>query len=192
MPDNRAGTRAFVIVPSVKHRAAGEDDSRNIGGRRRHNACGRCFVASGCEYDAVKRVSVKHFNQTQISEIAVKRGGRSSAGFLYGMCGELHRDSAGGDNAIARAFGELQMNAIARREVAAALGDTDNGLARLQLFAGHAIVEITLQIKRRHIRALRIIKPLPTAQLRLLPHLRLFCFALWHCLIIIYRRAFVC
>ena len=87
------------------------------------------------QHDAVERIAVEHLDEAEIGEVAVERGGRPLAGLLDRMDGELEGDAAGGGDALAHALGELEMVAVAGREVRAGLGDADDRLAGLQLLA---------------------------------------------------------
>ena len=78
-------------------------------------------------------VAVEHLDERQIGEVAVEAGGRALAGLLDRMARELEADAAGRRDALAHALRELEVVAVAGREVGAGLGDADDRLARLQL-----------------------------------------------------------
>ena len=60
------------------------------------------------------------------------------------------------------------MDAIAGREVAAALGDADDGFAAHQLFGRKPVVHEALEIERHHVDVLAIVEPLLRAKTTLL------------------------
>src|SRR6266702_7175812 len=72
---------------------------------------------------------------------------------------EFHSDAAGLADAFADAVRELDMVAVAGGEVIAGLRDADDRLAGLELGAGEAVVQIALQIERRHARIVRVVEP---------------------------------
>src|SRR5207248_1774640 len=85
----------------------------------------------------------------EIGEIAIERRGRAAAGFLDRMDGEFKGDSACVADAILDAGGEDHVDAVAGREVAAGLGDADDGPSRLQLLAGEAKIVEALEVDCR-------------------------------------------
>ena len=87
------------------------------------------------QHDAVERIAVEHLDQAEIGEVAVERRGRPLAGFLDRMHRELEGDAAGGADALAHALGELEVVAVARRQIGAGLRDADDRLAGAQLLA---------------------------------------------------------
>src|SRR5215469_9486593 len=148
VPDRGAGARALALPPAVEHRPAGQDDRRKIDGRRRHQARGRGLVAAGEQHDAVEWIAVEHLDEAEISTVAIERRSRALAGLLDRMHRELERDAAGIADALTHALRQLDMVAVARREVGAGLGNADDGLAGAKLVLGEAIVEIALQVER--------------------------------------------
>ena len=48
---------------------------------------------------------------------------------------------------------------VAGRQIGARLGDADDRLARLQLLAAEAEIEIALEIERRHVGIVGIVEP---------------------------------
>src|SRR5262245_63653831 len=77
---------------------------------------------------------------------------------------ELEGDAAGVADAFAHARGELEMMAIARREVGAGLGDAHDRLTRCELLLGQSVIEVTLEIERGHARIVGIVEPQLRAQ----------------------------
>src|SRR5690349_857059 len=75
----------------------------------------------------------------------------------------MHRKFEGNSarvaNAVAHPFGKVQMMAVARNEIAAGLRNPYNGLAALKLFPGKPVIQIALQIERRHSRIAWIVPP---------------------------------
>src|SRR5262249_19133953 len=94
-------------------------------------------------------------------------------GLLQRMHGELERNAAGVPNARLDPLGELEVMAVAGHEVAAGLGDADDRPSRLQLLASQTVVQVALQVERRHVRMTCIIEPELAAALLLLVHGRL-------------------
>ena len=116
------------------------------------------------QHDAVERIAVQHLDQAEISEIAVERGGRALARLLDRMTREFERDAAGRPDAFAHALGQFEMVAVAGRQIRAGLRDADDRLAGAQFLAGQAVVEIALEIERRHAGILGIVEPELRAQ----------------------------
>src|SRR3989344_2184255 len=80
------------------------------------------------------------------------------------MDGELHGDPARITNAGLDPLRKFQMMTVARRQVAARLGDTNDRTSRLQLFTGHAVVHVAFDIQGSHVGVGRVIEPLLAAQ----------------------------
>ena len=176
LPEHGAGTGELAVVIAVEHRAAGQHDGRRVDRCRRHQTSRRGLVAAGHQHHAVERIAVQHFDQAEISEVAVERRGRPLAGLLNWMHRKLERDAAGVADAFAHALGKLQMMAVARAEIGAGLRDADDRLARGQLLAGEAVIEIALEIERGHARIVRIVEPQLRAQTARLLFVRLAIF----------------
>src|SRR5262249_5077070 len=109
-------------------------------------------------------IAEQHLDQAEIREVAIERRGRPLTGFLDRVARELERDAAGAADALAHAMRELEMMAIARREVGTGLRDADDRRALPQFRGGEAEVEITLEVERRHAGIVRIIEPQCRAQ----------------------------
>jgi hypothetical protein len=80
------------------------------------------------------------------------------------MDAELERHPAGVADAVPHALGELQVMPVARNEVAAGLGDADDRPAGLELRAREAVVQVSLQIERRHLGIARVVEPQAASQ----------------------------
>ena len=63
------------MIPAIQHRAARENNCRNVHSRCGHDASRCCFIAAGGEHHTIKRITIKHFDQAEISEVAIKRSG---------------------------------------------------------------------------------------------------------------------
>ena len=150
-PDDRSRTDQLAVVPAVEHGSARKGDCRDIDRRCRHDRRRSGLVATGGQHDRVDRIAVENFDQPEIGEVAVERGGRTPAILENRVEWELHRDSTGVADSGADAVGELKMDFVARGEVRARLGNADDGLARAQFFGGHPVVHETLEIERRHV-----------------------------------------
>ena len=124
----------------------------------------RGLVAAGGQHDAVERIAEQHLDEAEIGEIAVERRGRPLAGLLDRVHRKFERDAAGVADAVAHALGEFDVMAVAGREIGAGLGDADDRLAGRQLVPGQAVIEIALQIERRHAGIVRIVEPQLRAQ----------------------------
>ena len=74
------------------------------------------------------------------------------------------RDAAGVADALADALGELDVVAVAGREVGAGLGDADDRLARHQLLAAEPEVQVALEVEGGHVRVGGIVEPGARAQ----------------------------
>ncbi len=155
------GTRAGALaaVEAVQHWPDRQRDRRQIDGRRRHQTGRRRLIATDHQHDAVERITEQHFGERQVGEVAVERGGRPLAGLLDRMHREFEADATGRDDAVAHPLGEFDMVTVAGGEVGAGLGDADDRLAAGQLVEGHAVVEVALEIKRRHVRVVRVVEP---------------------------------
>ncbi len=158
-PDCGAGAGALALPPAVEHRSAGENDSRRVHGRRGHQAGGRCLVAAGHQHDAVERVAVKDFDKPEISEVAVKRGRWTLARLLDRVTRKLKGDAARCADSLAHALGELEMVAVAGRQVRTGLRDADDRFSRPQLHRRQAIIEIALEVERSHARVIGVVEP---------------------------------
>ena len=71
------------------------------------------------EHHAIERIAAQDFHQAEIGQIAVERGGGTAAAFLHRMHGEFEGDAAGIANAVFDALRQRQVDAIARRQIAA-------------------------------------------------------------------------
>ena len=159
-----AGAGAHALPPAVQHRPAGEHDRRDVHRRRRHDQRRRGLVAAGQQHHAVERIAVQHLDQAEIGEVPVERRGRPLAGLLDRVAGEFERHAAGVADAVAHALGQIQVMAVAWRQVGAGLRDADDRLAGAKLRSGQAVVEIALEIERRHAGVVRIVEPELRAQ----------------------------
>ena len=184
-PFDGAGAGALALPPAVQHRPAGEHDRRDVDGRRRHDRGRRGLVAAGGEHHAVDRIAVQHLDQAEIGEVAIERRGRPLAGLLDRMHREFERDAAGRADAVAHALGQLEVVAVAGREVGAGLRDADDRLAAHDLAAGQAVVEVALEIERGRAGIVGIVEP----QLR--PEARLACAASCRWLLLLGHRGFL-
>ncbi len=79
---------------------------------------------------------MQDLDEAEIGEVAVERGGRAAARLLNRVDRELDGDAAGLADALANALRQLQVDAVAGREIGTGLGDADDRLARLQFLAG--------------------------------------------------------
>ncbi len=159
LPDQGAGPHQLAVLHVVEHRAARQHDRRRVDRGRGHQAGRRGFIAAGHQHGAVQRIAVQHFDQAEISEIAVERRGWTLAGFLNWMHREFDRDAASIANAGAHALRQFKMMAIAWAEIGAGLGDADDRAARGQFGAREPVIEIALEIERRHSRIVGIVEP---------------------------------
>jgi hypothetical protein len=164
LPHNRAGAGPLALPPAVQHRPAGENDSGNIDARCRHQAGRRGLVAARRQHDAIERIAVQHFDQAQIGEVAVERGGRPFAGFLDRMHRKLEGDAAGGPDAFPHARSQFDVVAITGRKIRPRLCDTDDRLAGGQLIQRQAVIQVAFEIQRRHAGIVGIVEPQPRAQ----------------------------
>ncbi len=73
---------------------------------------------------------------------------------------KFERNTARRRNPIANPLHQVDMRPVAGAEIRARLRDADDGLSALQFAARKSVVEVALQIKRRHIGIIRIIKPI--------------------------------
>ena len=164
LPDDRAGAGQPALPPAVQHRPAGQHDRRDVHRRRAHQAGRRGLVAAGGQHDAVERIAVQHLDQAEIGEVAVERRGRALAGLLDRVDREFQRHAAGVADAVAHAAGEVEMVAVAGREVGAGLRDADDRLAALQLLARQAVIHVALEVERGQRGIERLVEPAAAAQ----------------------------
>src|SRR5579863_9220310 len=68
-------------------------------------------------------------------------------------------DPAGVTNAVLHSSGETHVNAIARRQIASRLRDTDHGASGLQLRPRNPVVVVTFKINCSFSRLRHIVKP---------------------------------
>ena len=143
----------------------------DVHGRGRHDAGRRGLVAAGHQHDAVERIAVEDLDEAQIGEVAVERRGRALAGLLDRMHRKFERDAAGRADAFAHAARELEVMAVAGREVGAGLRDADDRLAGAQFLRRQPEVHVALEIERRHAGIFRVVEPELRAQV-LAPRVR--------------------
>ncbi|MNE21196.1 hypothetical protein D3C80_1143470 [compost metagenome] len=62
-------------------------------------------------------------------------------------------------DAVTHPLDQFHMDAVAGRQVTAALGDADNRLAGTQFFRRHTVIHEALQIERRHVEMVRVVEP---------------------------------
>ena len=164
LPDYGAGAGALAFPPAIEHRPARQHDGGNVHTCRSHQTSRRGLVATGREHDAVKRITVKHFDQAKIGKVAIERGGRAFARFLNRMHREFEGNAPRRPNAGAHAFGKLDVMAVAGRKVRTGLRDADDRLAGGELLQSEAVIEIALEIKRRHAGIVGVVEPELRAQ----------------------------
>src|SRR5262249_21643114 len=163
-PLDGAGAGAVAFPPAVQHRPAREHDRRNVDGCGRHDGGRRGLVTAGGQHDAIKRIAVEHFNQAEISEVAVERRGRPLAGLLDRMHRKLDRDAAGVTDAVAHALGELQVMAVAGGKVRTRLCDADDRSPGGDFRPGEAEVQVTLEVECGRLRITWMVEPVARAQ----------------------------
>ena len=165
LPDDGAGPGALAIVPSIQHRADRQRNGWNIDRRGRHQQCRCCLVTANHQHDAVDRIAVKGLDKAQIGKVAVQHRCRPLASFLNGMNRNFDRQAAGGDDAVAHPLCQFKMVPVAGGQIRSGLCQSNDRTPVAQLFAGQAVIQIALGIKRRHLRIVGIVEPLPRAQL---------------------------
>src|SRR5262249_54519146 len=79
---------------AVEHRPAREDDRGNVHGRSRRQACRRRLVTARCKNDAIEGIAVKHFDESEVSKVAIQCRSGTFAGLLQWMDWKLERDTA--------------------------------------------------------------------------------------------------
>ena len=133
-PDHRAGTNHATLPPAVEHWPARQHDGRDIDRRCCHQAGGCRLVAAGGQHHTVERIAIEHLDQTDIGKIAVQRRGGAFAGFLNRVDRKFKGNTARIANAGAGTFRQINMVAVAGRQVAAGLGNADDRFAGAQFF----------------------------------------------------------
>src|SRR5215467_12099821 len=158
-PHYRAGAGPFALPPAVQHRPAGQHNCRDIYRCCRHQTRRRCLVATGHQHYAVEGIPIENFHERQIGKVAIECGGGSLSGLLNRVTGKLECNSAGSENALADAFGELEVMAVAGRKVRAGLRNTDDWLGGAQLRRRKPEIQIALEIERGHSWIFWIVEP---------------------------------
>src|ERR1700710_1979051 len=116
VPDDRAGAGKLAVIPAIEHRSARQHDGRNVDRRGGHQARGRGLVAAGGEEDAVNRIAVQDFKETEISEVAIEGSSGALAGFMDRVNRKFERNAACVADAVAYAGRQLEMMAVAGGE----------------------------------------------------------------------------
>ena len=164
-PHDGARTGAFALVPAIQHGADRQRDRRDVHRRRRHQGGRGGLVAADGQDAAIERIAVHQLDQAEVRQVAVQAGGGALAGFLDGMAVEFQRDAARLADAFAHALGQHDVMPVAGRQVAAALGDADDRLARLQFLQRQAEGHVAFQVERGHVGIVGIVEPGARAQL---------------------------
>ena len=102
---------------------------------------------------------MQHFNQREIGEVAVERGRGPLQGFLDRVDGKFQRHAAACNDTVAHPLDQFQVNAVAGCNVRTRLGNADDRLAALQFTHGETVIQLPLQIERRHVGVIRIVEP---------------------------------
>ena len=164
IPDDGARAREAAGEMAVQHRPAREHDRRNVHGGRAHDHRRRGLVASGRQHDTVEEIAVEALDEAEIGKVTVERRRRALAGLLDRMDGKLDGNAAGVADAVAHARGQVEMVAVAGRQVAAGLGDADDRAAAAQFGERQAEVHVALEIERSHRRVALGVEPFAAAQ----------------------------
>ena len=143
---------------------ARQHDGRDVDRRRAHDHGGRGLVAAGGQHDAVEEVAVEALDQAEIGEVAIERRGRPLARLLDRMDGKLDGNAAGVADAVAHAHRQVEVMAVAGRQIAAGLGDADDRPAAVQLGERQAEIHVPFEVERRHGRIARSVEPFAAAQ----------------------------
>ena len=163
-PDHRARPDQLAVMPAIEHRPARQHDRRNINGRRRHDARRRGLVAAGGQNDGIDRIAVQRLDQPQIRKVAIECRSRPAAILEDRMDRKFHGDPARIADPLARPLGELEMDAVARRKVAARLRDADDRPSRAQLRRGQPVIHEAFEVERGHVRAGGISEPVARSE----------------------------
>jgi len=84
--------------------------------------------------------------------------------------GNFHGRAVGSVNAVPNPLAQLRMMAVAGRQVAAGLRNADDGLVRLQLLPGRAVVKMPFQVEGGRFPVAWIVEPRTAAQLASMGH----------------------
>ncbi len=163
-PDHGARPGQLAAPMSVEHRATREHNRGNIHRRRAHQHGRGGLVASGGQHHAVERIAMQDFDKAEIREVSVQRRRGALTGLLDWMDGEFNGHPSGIANTVAHPLRQLDMMAVAGGKIAACLSNADDRTPALNFVARQAIVEIPLDIKRRHARIVRVVEPFLTPQ----------------------------
>ncbi|MNE40995.1 hypothetical protein D3C80_1350430 [compost metagenome] len=107
---------------------------------------------------------MENLHQAQVRQVAVQGRGGAAALFGDGMDRELHGNAAGIADPGLDPLGQFDVVAVARGQVAAGLGNTDDRTAGLQFVTGQAVVHVALHIQGGHVGVARVVEPLLAAQ----------------------------
>src|SRR5919112_3607925 len=164
LPDGHAGAHELALEIAVEHRPAGEHDGRDVHCRGGHDPRRRGLVAARGQHDGVYGVAVEYLHQPEVGQVTVERRGRAAAVLEDRVYRELHRDAARVADAVAHPPGELEVDPVAGRQVAAGLGYADYGPARAQLLGRDPVVHEALEVERRLVHTLRVVEPVTRAE----------------------------
>ena len=158
-PDHRARPHQIAFMPPVEHRPARQDNGGNIHRAGRHHLAGGGLVAARGQHHRVDGIAIKDLHQPQIGQIAIQRGGGAAAVFKDRMNRKFHADPTRIADAVTHALGQIEVDAVAGRKVAAALCNTDDRAAGAQFVGRDPVIHEAFQIERYHVRPRRIGKP---------------------------------
>ena len=113
-PKHQPGAGQLAVYITVEHRAARQNDGRQIHRGRSHQSRGSGLVASGGEHYAVEEVSGQDLDQAKIGKVAIERGGGPLARLLDRMSGKFKGHSARIAYAGLYPLGQSYMNPVAR------------------------------------------------------------------------------
>src|SRR5690606_12823142 len=131
---------------------------------RRHALARGGLVAPGGQHRSVDGITVQQLDQPEIEQVAVERRGWAAAVLEDRVDRKLQRNAARVADAVAHALGQVEMDAVAGRKVAARLGDADDRLAAAQLLRRDPVVHEALEIERGLIPPLAIVEPVARTQ----------------------------
>ncbi len=125
-PDVGARSDRLASIVAVQHRAARDDERRQVATGRAHHERGRRLVAAAEQHDAVEGVAADRLFDVHADEIAEEHRRRPQARLAGGHDGKLERQPAGFPHAALHVFGELAKVPVAGRQVGPRVADADD------------------------------------------------------------------
>jgi hypothetical protein len=139
LPDGGAGADVLAVQLTVQHRAAGDDDGRDVDAGRAHQQGRGGLVAADQQHHAVHRIAADGFFDVHAGQVTGQHGGRAQVRFAAREHREFDREAARLQDAALDVFGDLAEVGVAGGEFGPGIADADDRLA-LEFMVGDALV----------------------------------------------------